>query len=91
MIKIQNPQQIPEKQTEGTGSNVEIYASPFNGVKLELGLAIFIGIIVWSAADIITPLFDIQLMILAAYGIIAAIWLVIRTRRVLLKHHSRID
>lgn len=90
-MKNQNPQQSPEKQANGNGSGVEISASPFNGVKLELGFAIIIGIIVWSVADIITPAVGKQLIVLAGYGLVAAIWLVIRTRQVVNKHRSEVD
>ena len=60
-----------------------VTASPFNRVKLELGIILCLGILLWLAADSITASLAAQLLLLAAYGIGGMLWLVWRTRRVL--------
>jgi len=57
--------------------------SPFNGVKLELGLLLVAGVVIWLAAESIIASVDGQLLLLAGYGVAAALWLTFRTRRVL--------
>ncbi len=59
-----------------------VAASPFNRVKMELGMALFLGFVLWLAADSITSSIATQLLLLVGYGLISAGWLVLRTRRV---------
>lgn len=82
----QDSQQDPRQKANKSGMSVA--ASPFNRVKLELGFALFFGILLWLAVDFITHSIDTQLLILVSYGLIASIWLVIRTRQVLKQHES---
>ena len=60
-----------------------VKASPFNGVKLELGIILALGALLWLAADSITANLDAQLLLLAAFGLLGMVWLIVRTRRVL--------
>jgi hypothetical protein len=68
-------------------SGFGVPASPFNGVKLELGVALVVGVVLWLAADSITDDLGGQLLLLTGYGLLSMFWLVARTRRVL----SRIE
>lgn len=67
------------RQSKGFG----VAASPFNGVKLELGLCLILGTLLWLGADSITANEGTQLLMLLSYGLLAAIWLVLRTRIIL--------
>ena len=49
-----------------------VAASPFNRVKLSLGCILLLILPYWFAVDLITPNFNTQLLLLAAYGIISA-------------------
>jgi hypothetical protein len=60
-----------------------VAASPLNQVKMELGVVLFLGFVLWLAADSITASITTQLLLLFVYGLISACWLVYRTRRVL--------
>ena len=60
-----------------------VAASPFNGVKIELGFVLILGIVLWLAADSITASITAQLLLLMGYGCISAFWLVIRTQRIM--------
>jgi len=59
-----------------------VAASPFNQVKIELGLALILGIVLWLAAESITASITAQLLLLAGYGLISASWLIFRTQRI---------
>ena len=65
--------------TKGFG----VAASPFNQVKIELAIALILGIILWLAAESITASIATQLLLLVSYGLISASWLIVRTRHVL--------
>ena len=60
-----------------------VAASPLNRVKLELGITLILGLLLWLAADSITASIASQLLLLLGYGFIGACWLIYRTRRVL--------
>jgi hypothetical protein len=57
--------------------------SPFNGVKVELGIALLLGLLLWLVHERLVSGTPGQLMLLLGYGCLAAAWLVWRTRRVL--------
>jgi hypothetical protein len=69
------------QETRSAGFGV--VASPFNGVKIELGICIILGAILWLGADSITANEGAQLLMLLSYGLLATGWLVLRTRAVL--------
>lgn len=60
-----------------------VAASPFNGVKLELGLIFVVAVVYLLVIDrlVNSPLH--QLLWLTAYGLGASAWLVFRIRRIL--------
>jgi hypothetical protein len=60
-----------------------VAASPFNGIKLELGLCAMLGVLLWLGADSITADEGEQLLLLLAFSLLATAWLVLRTRAVL--------
>lgn len=72
------PSPTPASTRKGFG----VAASPFNGVKIELGIVLILGLILWLAADSITSSIAAQLLLLVSYGLISAFWLIIRTRQV---------
>ena len=77
--KVTDPVAAAVSPPKGFG----VAASPFNGVKLELGICIVLGVLGWLGADSITANEDTQLLVLLAYSLLGTIWLVVRTRRVL--------
>ncbi len=89
-MKNQNPQQVPNQDTTASSRGFGVAASPFNGVKMELGIILLLGFILWLAADSITASVVTQLLLLVGYGVAGAAWLIFRTRRVIQdyeKHH----
>ncbi len=77
-------QQVPqENDRPSAGKGFGVAASPLNRVKLELGIILFVGLLLWLAVDSITAEVANQLLILAAFGGGGALWLVFRTRRTL--------
>jgi len=85
-------QQVPqENERRSVGKGFGVAASPLNSVKLELGIILFVGLLLWLAVDSITADVASQLLILAFFGGGGALWLVIRTRRTLkqlVKNHE---
>ncbi|WP_455202742.1 hypothetical protein [Kaarinaea lacus] len=59
---------------------LSVAPSPFNAVKLELAIILIAGILLWAVVDSITPSDSAQIGILMIFGLLGAIWLIIRTR-----------
>ena len=77
-------QQVPqENDRQSAGKGFGVAASPLNSVKLELGMILFVGLLLWLAVDSITADVSNQLLILAGYGVVGGLWLVLRTRHIL--------
>ena len=80
----QSQQQEPsEPEQNAPSAGFGVAASPFNSVKMELGIALIIGLVLWLAADSITASVGAQLLLLVGYGLISSVWLIFRTHRVL--------
>ena len=58
-----------------------VSASPLNSVKLELGVILFIAVIVWLVVEKMVAETWGQLIWLGLYGIVSMCWLIWRTRR----------
>lgn len=56
--------------------------SPFNTVKLELGIIIVLGILLVLALNSITQNLTLQFAILIGAGVVGMIWIVWRTKTV---------
>jgi len=66
-----------------TSRSFGVAASPFNGVKLKLGISIILGMLLWLGADSITVNEGTQFLMLLAYSLLSMIWLMVHTRAVL--------
>ena len=65
--------------------------SPFNSVKFELGVILLVGLLLLLlllAHDRLISSQRLQLLLLVAYGIIGMAWLIVRTRRILLRQQA---
>jgi UPF0716 family protein affecting phage T7 exclusion len=62
--------------------------SPFNSVKFELGVILLVGLLLLLAHGRVIGSPRLQLLLLAAYGIIGMGWLIVRTRRILLEQQA---
>jgi len=76
-----NQESSQENERRRSGKGFGVAPSPLNGVKLELGIALFVGGLLWLAVDSITADLADQLLLLGGYGLVAALWLVLRVRR----------
>jgi len=65
------------------GKGITVQASPFNAVKLDLALIVIVGIVVLVVHDRLLENQLGQLAMVVGYGVVAMLWIVIRTRRVL--------
>ena len=59
-----------------------VAASPFNVVKLALGVIIVVGVLLVLVTGRLTASPGAQVLLLSTYGGIAAIWLIAKTRQV---------
>ena len=59
--------------------------SPFNTVKFELGVILLLGILLVLVHGRITSSTKLQFLLLSAYGLLGMVWIVIRTRRIMMK------
>lgn len=75
----------PHTDKKGFG----VAASPFNGVKLELGVILALELLLWLAADSITADLVAQLWLLGGFGVAGMVWLIVRTRHVLRQCQAR--
>jgi len=67
------------------GKGITVQASPFNAVKLDLALILIVGIVVLVVHERLVEHQLGQLAILIGYGVVAMLWIVVRTRWVLKK------
>ena len=61
-------------------------ASPFNVVKLALGVIILVGALLALVAGRLAASPATQVLLLGSYGVIAALWLAAKTRQVVRTH-----
>jgi hypothetical protein len=59
--------------------------SPFNTVKFELGVILILGTLLVLVHGRITSSPRLQFLLLSAYGILGMVWIVLRTRRIMMK------
>lgn len=62
--------------------------SPFNSIKFELGVILFVGLLLLLVTGRGFGSARLQLMLLLAYGLISTAWLLVRTRRILLRQQA---
>ena len=62
--------------------------SPFNSIKFELGIILLVGLLLLLAHGRLIGSPRLQFLLLAAYGIIGMAWLIVRTRRILLRQQT---
>ena len=79
---------VIHKPAEINARGPTVSASPFNGVKLELGIALVLGALLWLGADSITASTEAQLLIFLGFGLLSTLWLVTRTRAVLRRYEA---
>lgn len=74
----ERPRSVPGKKRE-----FAVAASPFNLIKLELGIILLLGVLWVLAVGLFVGSALLQLILLALYGVGAMAWLIVRTRQVL--------
>ncbi len=75
---------MPEKSRSVPGKSAKfaVAASPFNPVKLELGIILVVALLWAAVVTTWVPSVMVQMALLALYGIGAMVWLVRRTAKV---------
>lgn len=78
MSNQENVQNDHNDQNKRTGFGVA--PSPFNGVKLELGVILVLGLCLWLAAKFITANEFLQVLMLFCFAVMGTVWLIFRTK-----------
>lgn len=68
------------------GKYFAVASSPFNVVKLALGVIILVGALLALVAGRLAVSPAMQVLLLGCYGVIAALWLIIKTHQVARAH-----
>ena len=63
-----------------------VAASPFNAVKFDLAVILIVGVLLLLVHGAVVANFFGQLLLLGGYGIVAMVWLMVKTQRVLRAH-----
>ncbi len=58
-----------------------VAASPLNGVKVDLAVVIVVGVVLLFTHTLLSESSLVQLSILFGYGVLAMLWIVLKTRR----------
>lgn len=67
------------------GKGMTVAPSPFNEVKLDLGIILAVGGLLLLVQGRVLDSLLLQLLALVSYGLIGLIWIVVRTRQVMAK------
>jgi len=67
----------------------QVAASPLNAVKFDLAIVLTVSVVLLIIVDKLFSDFWAQCLFLAGYGIIAMIWLVSKTKRVVATHQDK--
>lgn len=73
------------------GKAFTVQASPFNAIKLDLALILVVGIVLLIVHERLVDDQLGQLLLVAGYGLVAMLWIVMRTRHVLKKHAQTVS
>jgi uncharacterized membrane protein len=79
------------KVARSPGRSTVVAPSPFNEIKLELGIALLLGLLLLLASDLVTREPLSQVLLLLGYGSLATAWLLLRTRRALRRCRAGAD
>ena len=71
-----------EAQIDTAAKGFSVRASPFNPVKLELGIILLMGLLLILVVHRISDNMAEQLVILLVFGVISMFWLIRRIRQV---------
>lgn len=77
--------QSDQKKSASVAQNAAgftVGASPFNPVKLELGIILILGVVLFVIHDVWITVWWGQVAVLLSYSLTAALWLIKRTRQI---------
>lgn len=65
------------------GKGMTVAPSPLNEVKLDLAIILVVGVLLLLAQGRLLDSLLAQLLVLASYGVLGMLWIVIRARKIL--------
>ena len=78
-----------DRQRSETRAGFQVAASPLNAVKLELAIIVVMAILLLLLVNALSTEFLTQVAILSTFSMLSAIWLVVRTRRLIKKYNEQ--
>lgn len=73
---------VKEASSLTGGKGVTVAPSPLNGVKLDLGVILSVGLVLLLVQGRVTDRLSLQLLLLLSYGVLGLLWIVLRARRI---------
>jgi hypothetical protein len=65
------------------GKGMTVAPSPLNEIKLDLGIILVVGFLLLLLQGRVLDNLPLQFLLLASYGLLGMLWIVVRTRRVM--------
>ncbi|MBK8182305.1 MAG: hypothetical protein IPK63_05060 [Candidatus Competibacteraceae bacterium] len=79
----------PEKAKDASsvtgGKGMRVAPSPFNEVKLDLGIILTVGVLLLLVQGRVVESLPLQFLLLLSYGLLGMFWIIVRVRRVVEK------
>jgi len=72
-------------------ARLSVAASPLNPVKIELGVILWVAVLLWLALSRIGASPTLQILALAGFSCVGMVWLLARTRSVVRKMQGSIS
>jgi hypothetical protein len=79
------PDMAKETHSVTGGRGFAVAASPLNEVKLDFAIILVVGVLLLLVQGRVLDNLWLQLLLLSSYGLLGMLWIIIRTRRVVVK------
>jgi F0F1-type ATP synthase assembly protein I len=79
------PDRLKEADSVTARKGFAVAASPLNEVKLDLGVILVVGLVLFLVQERALDSLPLQLLLLLSYGVLGMIWIIVRARRVVAK------
>ena len=71
-----------ERSVSQSRGGFTVASSPFNSVKVELGVILVLAVVLFLWHERLSQDADVQMGMLAGFGVLSALWLVVRVKKI---------
>ena len=82
-LHTENRNMAKESGSVTGAKGMTVAPSPLNEVKLDLGIILTVGVLLLLVQGRLVGSVWVQLLVLASYGLLGMLWIVLRTRRIM--------